>query len=147
MSVRKPSLNDLGEIAADHRMDLSVDELREYQALMAPTLESFKRLDEMSDEKLPVVRGRVPGYRPDREEDPLNAWYQKCDIKGKGSGLLAGKKVSIKDNVCVAGVQMTNGSSVMRGFVPDVDATIVTRILEAGGEIVGKTACERMGPQ
>ena len=32
----------------------------------------------------------------------------------------------------MAGVHMCNGSSVMEGFIPDVDATVVTRILDAG---------------
>lgn len=35
-----------------------------------------------------------------------------------------------------------NGSRALEGYVPDVDATIVTRILEAGGRIVGKTHVE-----
>ena len=37
---------------------------------------------------------------------------------------------------------MMNGSSTLEGYVPDVDATVVTRILDAGGEIVGKAVCE-----
>jgi len=49
-----------------------------------------------------------------------------------------GKKIALKDNICVAGVPMMNGSAVLEGFVPDVDATIVTRILDAGGEIIVK---------
>ena len=60
--------------------------------------------------------------------------YYRCDIKGAESGLLAGKTVAIKDNVCVAGVPMMNGSKLLEGFVPDRDATIVTRILDAGIE-------------
>lgn len=142
MSLRKPSAEDLTGISEQHGIKLSAEEVRDYRDLMASTIESYERLDEMADPKLPVTRRRTPGHRPTQEEDPLNAWYQKCSIEGGGSGLLSGKRVGIKDNVCVAGVQMTNGSSVMRGYVPDVDATIVTRILEAGGEIVGKTACE-----
>src|SRR5438094_1564617 len=39
---------------------------------------------------------------------------------------------------------MMNGSNVLEGYVPDVDATIVTRILDAGGEIVGKAVCEHL---
>jgi amidase len=53
-----------------------------------------------------------------------------------------GERVAVKDTVCVAGVPMMSGSTVLEGFVPDIDATIVTRILEAGGEIVGKAVCE-----
>ena len=37
---------------------------------------------------------------------------------------------------------MMNGASVLEGYVPEVDATVVSRILDAGGEIAGKTACE-----
>src|SRR5207237_5220148 len=49
-----------------------------------------------------------------------------------------------KDNVCVAGIPMMNGSSILEGYVPEFDATIVTRILDAGGEIVGKSTCENL---
>jgi Asp-tRNAAsn/Glu-tRNAGln amidotransferase A subunit and related amidases len=49
--------------------------------------------------------------------------------------------VAIKDNVCVAGVPLMNGSRLLEGYIPEFDATIVTRILDAGGEIAGKAAC------
>ena len=42
----------------------------------------------------------------------------------------------------VAGVPMMNGNSILEGYVPDIDATVVTRLLDAGAEIVGKTHCE-----
>ena len=48
----------------------------------------------------------------------------------------------LKDNVCVAGVPMMNGASTLEGYVPEVDATVVTRILDAGGTILGKAHCE-----
>jgi amidase len=53
---------------------------------------------------------------------------------------LRGKRVVIKDNICVAGVPMMNGANILEGFVPDVDATVVTRVLDAGGTVVGKAA-------
>jgi len=37
---------------------------------------------------------------------------------------------------------MMNGASTLEGYVPNVDATVVTRILDAGGTIVGKAHCE-----
>ena len=58
--------------------------------------------------------------------------YWKCDIQGAADGILKGKKVAIKDNVCVAGIPLINGSKILEGYIPDVDATIVTRILDAG---------------
>ena len=42
----------------------------------------------------------------------------------------------------MAGIPVINGSRILEGFVPDVDATVVTRILDAGGTIVGKTNTE-----
>ena len=42
----------------------------------------------------------------------------------------------------LAGVPMMNGASTLEGYMPEVDATIVTRILDAGGTIVGKAHCE-----
>ena len=48
----------------------------------------------------------------------------------------------LKDNICLAGVPMMNGASTLEGYTPDVDATVVTRILDAGGTIVGKAHCE-----
>ena len=36
---------------------------------------------------------------------------------------------------------MSIGASVLEGYVPEVDATIVTRILDAGGTIIGKAVC------
>lgn len=109
---------------------------------MAPQLGDLRRLEQMVEPTLPVKYARTPGYRPAAAENPLNAWFWKCSIKGAASGLLAGKTVAVKDTYCVAGLPLTNGSSVLDGFVPNVDATVVTRILDAGGEIVGKSVCE-----
>src|SRR5947207_12014946 len=111
---------------------------------MVAVLESYRRIDQLTQPALPVSYQRAGGYRPSADENPLNAWYQKCSIKGTSSGILAGKRIAIKDNVCVAGVPMMNGSSALEGYVPEFDATIVTRILDAGGEIVGKAVCEHL---
>src|SRR5881392_222749 len=111
---------------------------------MSAGIESYRRIDQLTEPTLAVRYPRTGGYRPSADENPLNAWYQKCTIKGTSSGILAGKRIAIKDNVCVAGVPMMNGSSALEGYVPEFDATIVTRILDAGGEIVGKSVCEHL---
>ena len=109
-----------------------------------PILDSYARLDQLTAPSLPVNYPRSTGYRPQPEDNPLGAWYWRCEINGAAEGILAGKTVAIKDNVCVAGIPMMNGTSVLEGYVPDVDATIVTRILDAGGRIVGKSVCESL---
>ncbi|EGH71499.1 amidase [Pseudomonas syringae pv. aceris str. M302273] len=35
-----------------------------------------------------------------------------------------------------------NGSKLLEGYIPDIDATIVTRMLDAGATIAGKSNCE-----
>lgn len=142
--LRKPPLNELQRIAKSYGLDMSAEDLASFRGLMDGVLASYRRLDQFAEPTLPVKYPRAAGYRPPASENRLNAWYWKCSIKGALSGPLAGKKIAIKDNVCVAGIPMMNGSDVLEGYVPDIDATIVTRILDAGGEIVGKAVCEHL---
>src|SRR5258708_7425232 len=94
-------------------------------------------------EYVPAVKyPRMPGYRPEGEENKYNAWYVKTEVAGAASGKLAGKTVALKDNICLAGVAMMNGASTLEGYMPEIDATVATRVLDAGGTIVGKTVCE-----
>jgi hypothetical protein len=71
--------------------------------------------------------------RPEGAENPYNAWCVKSEVQGAPTGQLRGKRIALEDDVCLAGVPMMNGASSLEGYVPDVDATVVTRILEAGG--------------
>src|SRR3546814_20513838 len=41
-------------------------------------------------------------------------------------------------HISVAGIPLTFGSFAMDGFIPDFDASVVTRVLAAGGTITGK---------
>jgi amidase len=142
MPVSMPPVSDLLDIAGDNGLSLTHEDAASFQGLMAGAIASYKRLDQLPEAKLAVVVPRDPGYRPDAAENPYNGWYWKTDIRHTSGGLLAGKSIAIKDNICVAGVPLMNGSKLLEGFVPDVDATLVTRILEAGGTIAGKAACE-----
>ena len=101
-------------------MHMSDADLELFRGLMSATFESYRRIDQLPEPALPVHYARTGGYRPTAEENPLNAWYQKCSIKGAASGPLAGKRIAIKDNVCVAGVPMMNGSVGARGICPGI---------------------------
>ena len=50
--------------------------------------------------------------------------------------------MAIKDNTAATFLPMMSSSSMMKGYTPDYDATIVRRMLEEGGIIVGKTTYE-----
>jgi len=51
---------------------------------------------------------------------------------------LAGIPLALKDNLCTAGVETTCSSRILRGFIPPYDATVVTKLNDAGSIFVGK---------
>jgi amidase len=142
--VKVPTPEQLREISASYNLNLSDADVASFLGLAEGAMASYRRLDELVEPAPEVKYPRSGAYRPEPEENALGAWYWKCRIPGSGSGPLAGKRVAIKDNVCVAGVPMMNGTSVLEGYVPETDATIVTRILDAGGEILGKAVCKSL---
>lgn len=141
MPARVPSPSELADIAARHGLRLSPADLESFRALVAGTLASYDVVESLEQRPAPPAAPRESAW-PAPGENPLNAWYVRTSIKGAQDGLLAGKRVAVKDNVCVAGLPMMNGSRTLEGFVPDEDATIVTRLLDAGAEITGKAVCE-----
>src|SRR6266478_630463 len=142
MVVRLPTLEQIDNLGSDFGLVLSADEVAAFQQAFKGPLASYGRLDELVPPTLAPIAPRSPGYRPSASENPYGAWYWKTNIQTGAEGLLSGKKVAIKDNICVSGVPMMNGSVLLEGYVPELDATVVTRILEAGGTIAGKAACE-----
>lgn len=141
MPVQPPSATELVRLAAQLGFELEGAELDQLTDLAAGMIGSYRRLDELDAPLRPVRYPRADvGHRPTGEENPGNGWVWKCSIPGAPEGPLAGERVAIKDNVCLAGVPMLNGSEMLEGFVPREDATVVTRLLDAGAEIVGKTA-------
>ena len=141
-TVKRPTLEQLKGIVSSLHMNMSDREAGEYLDELENTFKAYDRIAQLPD-NLPEVRyPRTPGYRPSAEENTLNAWAVKSEVRGAAHGPLSGKRIVLKDNVCLAGVPLMNGASTLEGYVPDVDATIVTRILDAGGTIVGKAHCE-----
>lgn len=86
-------------------------------------------------------------HYPNSSENKHGAWAWKCSVKDTESqrtGLLSGKTLALKDMISVKSVPMLLGSDFIRDYVPDIDATVATRILEAGGHITGKAVCENL---
>ncbi|MEM6941110.1 MAG: amidase [Pseudomonadota bacterium] len=142
MTVQRPTLAQMKDVVAELGMHMSDARVQEFLDVMQGTLDAYDVVDALPDYLPPVLYPRTSGYRPTAEENPMNAWYVKTEIRGAPRGPLTGKTVAIKDNVCVAGVPMMNGASTLKGYTPDLDATIVTRLLDAGATITGKAHCE-----
>nr|WP_207956284.1 amidase [Rubrobacter marinus] len=142
--VKQPTPEQLREISASYNLNLSDADVASFLGLVEGAMASYRRLDELVEPAPEVRHPRSGAYRPEPEENALGAWYWRCRIRGSDGGPLAGKRLAIKDNVCVAGVPMMNGTAVLEGYVPEADATVVARILDAGGEILGKAVCESL---
>ena len=74
------------------------------------------------------------------EQARATAQQVDADIKaGKPVGPLAGVPVALKDNMCTRGIETTCSSKILEGWKPPYDATVVTRLQQAGAVMVGKT--------
>jgi amidase len=142
MTVKRPTHEQLRTVAEELGMTMSDSDIASYLEIMQPNFLAYDAIEAMPDYLTVTKYPRTPGYKPEGDENKYGAWYVKTTVKGAARGKLAGKTVVLKDNICLAGVPMMNGASTLEGYTPDVDATIVTRILDAGGTIVGKAHCE-----
>lgn len=142
MSIQRPTLAEL--TATGHELGLRLEPalLEAYADILQAVWQDYDRLEQLPEAHEPTRYPRDSGYAPSPEDNPYNAWYVRTDVRGTAGGKLAGKRVALKDNICLAGVPMMNGASTLRGYIPDIDATVATRVLDAGGHILGKAHCE-----
>lgn len=137
--MHAPSTGELAAISADLGLDLDESALEEFAAAAQGPIENvYRPLAAIGDPPLEPAR-RNPGRPPTAAENARNAWAWRCEIEGVSAGPLAGRSVGIKDCISIAGMPMRMGSSLFEGFEPDRDATVVERILAAGGRIIGTT--------
>lgn len=142
MGFVAPDANTLKEVAESLKLELNEKQLGEILGYLGPFSAGYEYLEKES-EPLPEISFPQREYRePGADENDLGAWYVLTSLQGNDKGPLKGKKIAIKDNIFVAGVPMMNGAAFLQGFVPDYDASVVTRLLEAGAEIAGKAVCE-----
>ncbi|WP_240477208.1 amidase family protein, partial [Jiangella muralis] len=136
-----PETAEIQRVARSLGFEVAGHEVATYQRFLADWL---KGVDEFMNARLqepppPVaaVRRDVP-YKPSAAEDPLNAWLRKCSFGGgDGAGRLAGRTVSVKDTIAVAGIASTLGSFGGDRLTPDFDSTVARRALEAGATLIG----------
>lgn len=142
MTFQFPTPDELQAVADELGLALGAQDATAMREFMAPLMGGYEFIEHQAD-ALPAVK--YPDRRfefPRPADNPCGAWYVRTSIEGAPSGPLSGRTVAIKDSIFVAGVPMANGASFLEGFVPDFDATAVTRLLDAGATITGKAACE-----
>jgi len=99
---------------------------------------------EVVDEHLAAVEAREPELHAFNLVlvDEARAAADEVDRRvaaGEDPGPLAGVPVALKDNLCTRGVPTTCSSKILEGWRPPYDATVVTRLRDAGAVFVGKT--------
>ncbi|QDS70393.1 hypothetical protein FKW77_009295 [Venturia effusa] len=126
------------------------EEQDDYRKLLAVFHESAEELMAMPDEEPLTDLDEFPRknvHLPDRCDNEYGAWAWRCSIKSSEenkAGRLYGKTVAMKDNIGVKDVPMLLGSNFIKDYIPRIDATVVTRVLHEGGEILGKATCEAL---
>jgi aspartyl-tRNA(Asn)/glutamyl-tRNA(Gln) amidotransferase subunit A len=88
-----------------------------------------------------AVDGDVHSYLYQNPENALAAAanIDRRRAAGEKLNLLAGLPIAVKDNLTTTDAPTTSGSKILEGWVPPYDATVVTKLREAGMPILGKT--------
>lgn len=154
----RPSHVDEAIKLVSPELHIRPEELPDYTAILAGTHEVFERIAKLDDYVPSVNREVYPRenvHYPLPIDNPHNAWACKATVQASDPvGPLVGKSVCLKgendtctslntDNIALADVPCTVGTSFI-DWIPVTDATVATRVLQAGGKISGKAVCENL---
>ncbi|MFC1420263.1 Asp-tRNA(Asn)/Glu-tRNA(Gln) amidotransferase subunit GatA [Streptacidiphilus cavernicola] len=92
-------------------------------------------------DRIGAVDGKVHAFLHVDTEGALAAARAVDDRRAKGEelGPLAGVPLALKDVFTTKGVPTTAGSKILEGWVPPYDATVTSRLKQAGVVVLGKT--------
>lgn len=145
MSLRPPTAEDIRNLGQNLHFDLTEEEIEDFVTLVSGSLEMYETVRELGEpDNIHSTERKLDTGTRARENDPYNAWITRCDIQTSETGRLAGWDVGLKDNISLAGTEMTCGSHVVEGYIPDVDGTIVKWMLDEGARITGKNNMDNM---
>lgn len=133
-------------------LTINAEESADYQRLLAAVHDCATRIDGLPDYQPVPDTKKYPReniHLPTAEEQRFgHAWAYRFLIRGDDSARdsslvsLKGKTVCIKDCIAVAGVPQFYGTDAFPPWTPSTDATVVTRVLDAGADIHGTATCE-----
>ncbi len=78
----------------------------------------------------------------------LNAFVSLADaddVQPRANGPLAGAPVAVKDNISTTALPTTCGSRLLDGYQAPYEATVVRKLRDAGGVVIGKTNLDEFG--
>ncbi|KAH7034713.1 amidase signature domain-containing protein [Microdochium trichocladiopsis] len=152
---------DAEKLLADIGAEILPQDSDDYHVLLAAVHDCAEQLEAMPDYQPEPDRKQYPREdirRPaDSEQQFGAAWAHRFLIRGASSSSssahgtttqpaksspLAGRKVCLKDCIAVADVPQFFGSDAFPAWTPSTDATVVTRVLDAGADVHGTCVCE-----
>jgi aspartyl-tRNA(Asn)/glutamyl-tRNA(Gln) amidotransferase subunit A len=122
MDLTKLTLKEAIALAKKDGAQPILDAFAKRAALLNPKINAFLRFD------------------PKQAVIPAKAGIQDVDPRLEHSGMtnvqgLHGVPISIKDNICIDGREVTCASKILAKHVPPYDATVITKLKEAGATI------------
>ncbi len=78
----------------------------------------------------------------------LNAFLSLADaddVQPRANGPLAGAPIAVKDNISTTALPTTCGSRLLDGYQAPYEATVVRKLRDAGGVVIGKTNLDEFG--
>ncbi|EII2694278.1 Asp-tRNA(Asn)/Glu-tRNA(Gln) amidotransferase subunit GatA [Staphylococcus pseudintermedius] len=121
MSIRYESIENLQKMIKDNQIKPSEIVKDIYDAIEEtdPTIQSFLALDKENAMK---------------KAEELDA----LQVKGEMEGKLFGIPMGIKDNIITEGLETTCASRMLEGFVPIYEATVMKKLHNENGILIGK---------
>ncbi|MBI4560785.1 MAG: amidase, partial [Candidatus Rokubacteria bacterium] len=91
-------------------------------------------------DRIEVLNGKLKAYITVCREEALAAAKaaEAAVLNGQPLGRLHGIPIGLKDLYATQGIKTTGGSKILAEWVPTEDATVVTRLKEAGAIVLGK---------
>lgn len=91
-------------------------------------------------DRIEKVEGKVQSFVTLTKEEALKQAKEADKIISSGKNItpLTGIPVTIKDNMCTKGVLTTCSSKILQNYIAPYDATVVSKLKEAGAIIIGK---------
>jgi amidase len=125
-SRQKITIQDVENLTRDIGVELPEEHKAEWRDLIASVQDSIDVVEALAD-YVPEVDlerfARKNVHRPERKDNPGNAWAWKATVEGASHGPLSGVTFCLKDNIALKDVPMLVGTEVFTEYTPDVDAS------------------------
>lgn len=149
-SSTKVTLDDVHAQPMKLGLKLQDHEVEDYFTMLCALDASAQKIMAMDDYLQPTDLQRFERkniHLPSKKDNPKGAWAYKVTIEDNLPDLesyrpLAGRTICLKDCIDVAQVPQIFGTDAYEPFIPEADATVLTRVLKAGAKMVGLATCE-----